>query len=203
MNTTIINDKFESIKTQAINIAPTLLTSIIIFILFYVVAEYVKNYFMTIKTYTTSSEQISIPKIQASNSKTFTELNRNLVFNQLGKMLYYGIIITGAIFSFVNLGFNVGTILTLLGTVGLAIGLALQDTLKNIISGIYIAISSTFKLGDIISLKPLGSINPTIGEVIDFNLYYTTLIDPKTNQITIIPNSSLQNNLITNLSKTL
>ena len=203
MNTTIINDKFESIKTQAINIAPTLLTSIIIFILFYVVAEYVKNYFMTIKTYTTSSEQISIPKIQPSNSKTFTELNRNLVFNQLGKMLYYGIIITGAIFAFVNLGFNVGTVLTLLGTVGLAIGLALQDTLKNIISGIYIAISSTFKLGDIISLKPLGSINPTIGEVIDFNLYYTTLIDPKTNQITIIPNSSLQNNLITNLSKTL
>jgi small-conductance mechanosensitive channel len=204
MDTTNYNDKLQSIKTKAINFAPTLLTSIIIFILFYVVAEYVKNY---IKSHEGSNlispEQIILDKSIQSKSKMLTELNKNLIFYQLGKILYYGIIITGIIFALVNLGFNVGTILTLLGTVGLAVGLALQDTLKNIISGIYIAVSSTFQLGDIISLRPLGNTNSTVGQVIDFNLYFTSLIDVKTNEKTIIPNSMLQNNLITNLSKTI
>ena len=126
-------------------------------------------------------------------------LNNNLIYYQMNWIVYYTIIVFGFIVSLVNLGFNVATILTLLGSIGLALGLAFQETLKNIISGVYIALAKLFKIGDLITLKPLGNLNVTSGRVIDFNLYYTTLINQH-KQISVIPNSIIQNNILTNLS---
>jgi small conductance mechanosensitive channel len=196
MNSTYFEEKFESIKKQTIDIAPTIIISIIIFIVFYVMASYIKNVITTNKKNQTGINQ-------ESEKTILNELNTNLVFYQLGWILYYSVIIIGIIFALVNLGFNVGTILTILGTLGLALGLALQETLKNIISGIYLAVINPYGLSDLVSIKPLGNTNPIIGRVYDFNLYYTSLLDTSTNQITIIPNSTIQNNLVTNLSKTI
>ena len=112
----------------------------------------------------------------------------------------YTIICFGIIFALVNLGFNVTTLITILGTLGLAFGLACQDTLKNIIAGIYLSINNIFNIGDVISLKLYKDLI-SLGTIIDFNLYYTTIIEKETNFITIIPNTLLQNHMLTIISK--
>ena len=191
MDTNYFSEKYESIKKQAINIGPSLIVSIIIFIIFYVIANYYKNIMIANKN--TNNQESEM--IQNYNT------HKNLIYYQFVWIIYYSILFSGIMFSLINLGFNIATILTILATLGLAIGLALQDFLKNIISGIYLSFTNMFGLGDLISVRSLGSTNPTFGKILDFNLFYTTIIEDKTNQITMIPNSTIQNNILTNLSK--
>lgn len=191
MDTNYFSNKYESIKKQAVDIIPSLIISIIIFIIFYVIANYYKNTMIVNKNINNQESEM----IQDYNT------HKNLIYYQFVWIIYYSILFSGIMFALINLGFNVATILTILATFGLAIGLALQDFLKNIISGIYLSFTNMFGLGDFISLRSLGSTNPTFGKILDFNLFYTTIIENKTNQITMIPNSTIQNNILTNLSK--
>ena len=143
MDLTYIKNKLENIKNDMINFIPNLLVSILIFILFYVIANCVKNLMSN------DSKQNNIYKLGAeieaeveidfeseqTSSQILTQMNKNLIFYQLSIIVYYGIITMGVIFALVHLGFNIGTVLAVLGSLGLALGLALQETLKNIISG--------------------------------------------------------------------
>jgi len=183
------HNKFELIKKQAIDFAPTIVISIFIFIIFYVIAEYYKS--MILKK---SYSQVDIGNEQET-------INQNIIYYQLSLIIYYVIFCLGIIFALVNLGFNVATVITLLGTVGLALGLAFQETFKNIISGIYISLTDIYDIGDQINLKMLGSINSISGTIVNFNLYYTTILETKTNLLTTIPNALIQNNMITNISR--
>ena len=187
MNNTYWYDKFESLKNKSIDFAPIFIISIFIFVIFYVIAEYYKSVMLQKSKRDIYNEQESI--------------TQNIIYFELSSIVYYAIFCLGILFALVNLGFNVAAIITILGAVGLALGLAFQETFKNIISGIYISINNIFRIGDIISLKMLGNINSISGKIIDFNLYYTTILEPTTNLITIIPNTLIQNNILTNISR--
>jgi small-conductance mechanosensitive channel len=189
-----INEKFNLFLNNFVDILPSLFISIIIFIIFCTIAEYYRTSIIGNKKKT--SRDVLEQEILSDGDN----LNKNLIYYQLGWIVYYSIIVFGLIVSLVNLGFNVATIIALLGSVGLALGLALQETLKNMISGIYIGINKLFIIGDIISLKPLmGNTSITWGRITDFNLYYTTIVDTN-NQITMIPNTMIQNNILTNIT---
>lgn len=191
MDTNYIFEKLNLFLDNFINNIPLILISIIIFIIFYSIAEYYKSLIIHPKTELTKSELELKQEISISGS--------DLIYNQLSWLVYYSILIFGILVSLVNLGFNVITIITLLSSIGLALALALQDTIKNIISGIYIGINKLFNIGDIISLKLLGNTNSTYGKIIDFNLYYTTILDSN-NIISIIPNSIIESNILTNIT---
>ena len=120
---------------------------------------------------------------------------------QISEIFYYLIICVGIIFTCSNLGFNVAAMVTILGTLGLAIGFALQSSLQNIISGIFISIFKLFNIGDVIKLFILGNNNPIIGRIVDFDVGYTTIIDLTTKIKTTIPNTIVYSNLITNYGK--
>jgi len=189
-----VNEKINLFLNYFVDILPSLLISIIIFIIFYTIAEHYRTSIIRNKKNTPQNVLEQEMLLDSDN------LNKNLIYYQLGWIIYYSIIVFGLIVSLVNLGFNVATIIALLGSVGLALGLALQETLKNMISGIYIGINKLFRIGDIISLKPLiGNTSITWGRITDFNLYYTTVVDTD-NQITMIPNSMIQNNILTNIT---
>lgn len=196
LDTNYISEKLNLFFNNFIDTIPSLLLSIIIFVFFYIIAEYYRTSIIRNEKKT----QKNVLELEQETLLYSNNLNKNLIYYQLSWMTYYSIIVFGLIISLVNLGFNVATIIALLGSVGLALGLALQETLKNMISGIYIGINKLFKIGDIISLKPLvGNTNLTFGKIIDFNLYYTTLIDSN-NQINMIPNSIIQSNILTNIT---
>jgi small conductance mechanosensitive channel len=184
MDTDFWYKKFDELKSHTIDFMPILLLSIFIFIIFYVIAEYFRK-FMISDLRNNNQEQKTI----------------NIIYYQLSIIIYYSIIILGLIFALVNLGFNIPTIITILGTVGLALGLAFQETFKNIIASLYISINNLYSIGDVIIISILGNLNNTMGMVVDFDLYTTKLIDSKTKLLTTIPNNTISNNIIINVSR--
>lgn len=91
-------------------------------------------------------------------------------------------------------GVNTSSILALLGAAGLAIALALKDTLGNIAAGIMLLILRPFRIGDAIQF---GS---TVGSVVDMGLFTITLETPDGLYISS-PNSSLWGGPVTNFTR--
>jgi len=79
-----------------------------------------------------------------------------------------------------------------LGIAGLAIALALQDTLSNFFAGVYIVADRPVRIGDFIELE-----NGMQGFVEDIG-WRSTRIKTLSNNIVVIPNSKLSQSIITN-----
>jgi small conductance mechanosensitive channel len=92
------------------------------------------------------------------------------------------------------LGIQIASILAILGSIGLAIGLALQGSLSNFAGGILILTFKPFKKGDFVTIKD------TDGFVTNIDLLYTTLTT-RLNRVVTIPNSSITNDVVTNHSR--
>lgn len=91
-------------------------------------------------------------------------------------------------------GVQAASIVTVLGTAGLAVGLALQGSLSNLAGGVLILFFRPFTKGDFISAGGAE------GVVERIQILYTTLVTPD-NRVIIIPNSQLANGTITNVTK--
>lgn len=93
-----------------------------------------------------------------------------------------------------HLGISVTPILTALGVGGLAVALALQDTLSNLFGGFYITIAGQVRLGDYIKLNTNEE-----GYVTDISWRSTTL-RMRSNNFIIVPNSKLAQAIVTNFN---
>jgi small conductance mechanosensitive channel len=91
------------------------------------------------------------------------------------------------------LGIETTSFVAIIGSVGLAVGLALQGSLANFAGSVLILVFKPFKVGDIIQAQ--GQIG-TVKEIQTFN---TTLLSPD-NKLIILPNGSLAGGSIVNLS---
>lgn len=81
----------------------------------------------------------------------------------------------------------------ILGSVGLAIGLALQGSLGNFAGGLMLLLFKPFRVGDYISTDSCA------GSVVGMNIMYTQL-DTFDKKRVVVPNSSLSNAVLTNFS---
>lgn len=102
--------------------------------------------------------------------------------------------VIGALVLLGFLGINIGPMLTALGVGGLAVGLALRDTLANFFSGLIIIASRRLRVGDFIRLE-----NGREGFVSDIT-WLQTVIRDDTNALIIVPNERLATGTYTNLS---
>lgn len=91
-----------------------------------------------------------------------------------------------------TLGVSITPVLTALGVGGLAVGLALQDTLANFFAGIHILTSGQVRTGDFVRLE-----SGEEGYVVDITWRYTT-IRQLANNLTIVPNAKLASAITTN-----
>jgi small-conductance mechanosensitive channel len=91
-----------------------------------------------------------------------------------------------------SLGVSITPILTALGVGGLAVALALQDTLSNLFAGFYVSIAGQVRPGDYIQLDTGQE-----GYVTDITWRSTTLRGI-TNNIVVVPNSKLGQAIVTN-----
>lgn len=91
-----------------------------------------------------------------------------------------------------GLGVSITPILTALGVGGLAVALALQDTLSNLFAGVHILVENTVRVGDYIKLS-----SGEEGYVTDIG-WRTTRIRHLANNIIIIPNNKLLQSNVTN-----
>ena len=92
-----------------------------------------------------------------------------------------------------QLGFDSASIVAILGSVGLALGLALQGSLANFAGSILILVMKPFKVGDYI-ISPQGE-----GTVSIIGLVYTTLMTMDNKSVTV-PNGILSNSTVTNVT---
>ncbi|HLK49157.1 MAG TPA: mechanosensitive ion channel family protein [Bryobacteraceae bacterium] len=104
------------------------------------------------------------------------------------------VIILGVLIILNQLGFSITPILTALGVGGLAVALALQDTLANLFAGFYITVARQVRLSDYIKLD-----GGQEGYVIDIS-WRSTSIRSLANNLIVVPNSKLGQAIVTNYS---
>ena len=92
-----------------------------------------------------------------------------------------------------QLGVDTTALIALLGAAGLAVGLALQDSMKNFASGVLLIIFRPFSIGHFIEAAG------TSGIVESITLFTSTLCTPD-NRAVIVPNGAIYSNTIINYS---
>ncbi len=92
-------------------------------------------------------------------------------------------------------GLDAASILALLGSAGVAIGLAIQGSLSNFVGGVLILLLKPFKVGDYIK----EDTNNNEGTVSSIELFYTKLTTPD-NRVIVLPNGTLANSSLTNVT---
>ncbi|MBI1910434.1 MAG: mechanosensitive ion channel family protein [Deltaproteobacteria bacterium] len=124
--------------------------------------------------------------IEKSGKTSVTGLSRTVI-----KAFIFAI---GILIILNSLGISITPILTALGVGGLAVALALQDTLSNLFSGVHILVERPVNVGDYIKLN-----SGEEGFIVDIG-WRTTRIRELANNIIIIPNNKLAQSIITNYS---
>lgn len=129
--------------------------------------------------------------------KLNTDNDRNLsgslfpLLNKVTRFVFAAICIVIILSKF---NVDISGLLVSLGVGSLAIALAAQDTLSNMISGFIIMLDRPFRIGDRIRIKE----NKT-GDVIEIGLRSTKILDFD-NNILIIPNNDIANSEIVNIT---
>ncbi len=129
---------------------------------------------------------------KAAASKAFAKIEvstRGIIINILSILIKVVIGIT----ALAIIGVPMTSMIAVIGSCGLAVGLALQGSLSNIAGGFIILVLKPFKVGDFITS---GDIAGTVEEISIFHTKVLTL----DNRRIIVPNSSISNSTITNVS---
>ena len=171
-----MNDKLGT-ENKLVDFAKNLGIAIGVFITFYVIALLMNKLFDNY--------------IEKNNK--LTKVSRSLFYNIVKKMSYFVIISTGLLIASIQLGFNIGTLMVIIGSVGLAFALSLQDFLSQFISGLFMSFFQYFKINDMIN------IGDDTGIVTNFNLLNTMITTPQNIAVTI-PNSYFMSKPFVNYS---
>ncbi len=164
--TTLFN--LGQLNKTAFLLGERILTALIIFIAFWLVAMLVKRLIIKIPNQHPQKKQVF--KLLASISKIT-------------------IVVIGLITALGSVGLNVSAIVASLGLTGFALGFALKDFLSNILAGIMILLYQPYRIGNTIT------VTSSTGVVIEINLRYTVLEDG--NSRILIPNSTMLNSIAT------
>ena len=135
-----------------------------------------------------------ITKMRYMSYKNEKEVKNNIFYEFMGNMLYIIIIVIGIIISFIYVGFNLSTILICLSSVGIALALAVQSTIAQMVSGLFILIFDLYNVNDIVE------INGIKGYVKNFSIAKTTIADLSEVDV-LIPNSNFLKDTFINYTK--
>ena len=114
--------------------------------------------------------------------------------NFISKLFKILIIALAVMMVISELGYNINGLITGLGVGGLAISLAAQDAVSNLISGFIIVFDKPFKVGDFVQTKEI------MGTVTEVSMR-TTKIRTLDDSLVTVPNSKLTQDAIVNISK--
>jgi small conductance mechanosensitive channel len=108
-------------------------------------------------------------------------------------LIYYALIVVVLIAAVGQLGINTTSFLTIVGAAGLAIGLALKDSLSNFAAGVMLTLFRPFRVGDFVEA---GGVTGTVQGITIFN----TILNTPDNKRVIVPNGIVTSNVITNVT---
>ncbi|WP_067457516.1 mechanosensitive ion channel family protein [Actinomadura macra] len=114
------------------------------------------------------------------------------IFANITRVVVIGI---GLLVMLQSLGVSITPLLGALGVGGLAVALALQDTLANLFAGVHVLASKTIEPGDYIKLS-----SGQEGYVVDIN-WRNTSIRTLSDNIEVIPNARFSDTILTNFHR--
>ena len=154
------------------NLIPNLIISIIILIVGRWLARFLTKAFQ---------KALQRAKVDETLQKFFSQL------------VYYALLAVVIIMALTNLGIPTASLIAILGALALAIGLALQDTLSNLASGVLIIMLRPYEVNDLVEI---GGERGTVTTVAFFHTHLRTL----DNKVLLIPNSDVMDGNIINYS---
>lgn len=128
--------------------------------------------------------------LDRSMEKAGVETTLRRFVNALANVLMMGLLIFIAA---EELGISVTSLVAVVGSVGLALSLAMEKSLANFAGGVMVLLLKPFKAGDFISTPDGDGVVDSIG------LVYTTLVTADNQRINI-PNSNMTSNVVTNVT---
>ncbi|MCM1164556.1 MAG: mechanosensitive ion channel [Lachnospiraceae bacterium] len=165
-----IGNFFQGLGNALLSVIPTILFAVAVLILGLILSKLV------------------LALLSKGLSKTKLELTVTKFTSQMAKIVLYTLLITIVLNI---LGIPATSIVTVIGTAGVAIGLALQNSLSNVAGGFLLMITKPFKIGDYIIT------NGVEGTVSQISILHTRL-DSATNQAVFVPNGLAINATIIN-----
>jgi small-conductance mechanosensitive channel len=136
--------------------------------------------------------RISTRAIRSYQETQEGKVQSTSIFSIVVKTIVY---VLGGLIVLQAMGISITPLLTALGVGGLAVALALQDTLSNLFAGLQILAAKNIQVGNYIQLESLDE-----GYVEDIN-WRSTTIRALPNRLIIIPNSKLAASTVKNFSK--
>ncbi|MBQ9501644.1 MAG: mechanosensitive ion channel family protein [Lentisphaeria bacterium] len=165
---------WEQYQDEIINLGRCLLLTILVILLAWLVAKITRRMLIKAMGKIPGLDE-SVGKILAGIAKTVTWLFAALIILDL-------------------FGINTASILTVLGAAGLAVGLAMKDSLSNIASGLMLLFLRPYKSGDYVDC---GSVSGTIKEI----GLFTTILMTVDGVYISAPNSAIFGHPIKNFSR--
>ena len=135
-----------------------------------------------------------IKRIRKIFDRTMEKAGVETTLRRFLNALAYAVMIGVLVFVVAGeIGIEVTSLVALVGSVGLALSLAMEKSLANFAGGVMVMLLKPFKAGDYIT-TPDGS-----GVVESIGLVYTTLVTGDNQRISI-PNSNMTTNVVTNVT---
>ncbi len=133
--------------------------------------------------------RLSIALIKMPSGRLRQYLPESTLTETIARIFIY---VFGILIILNTLGISITPLLTAFGIGGLAVALALQDTLSNFFSGFYITLSKQVRVGDFVKLE-----SGEEGYVVDIG-WRTTRVRMLPNNVVVIPNAKFASSIITN-----
>jgi small conductance mechanosensitive channel len=133
-----------------------------------------------------------ITNIVVSLLKKINGIDETLV-KFLENIIYYILMMVVILTTLSKLGVETTSFFAILGAAGLAIGLALKDSLGNFASGVMLILFKPFKLGDFVTV---AGVSGTVKEISIFS----TIVITGDNQKLIVPNGAITSDTIVNVN---
>jgi small-conductance mechanosensitive channel len=144
---------------------------------------------LVILSATVIGARVTADAIKLYALRTGGVMQASSIFITIGRLLIY---IVGFLILLQTLGVSIAPILTALGVGGLAVALALQDTLANLFAGVHLLASKKIRIGDYVKLDTGED-----GYVADIN-WRNTSIRQLPNNMIIVPNAKMASAIVTN-----
>jgi len=109
----------------------------------------------------------------------------------LSNIVYSVLLVAVVLAALDQLGFPITSLLAIVGAAGLAVGLALKDSLGNFAAGVMLVMFRPFSKGDVVEVAGV------VGKVDEVRIFSTFLTTPDNKQV-IIPNGQISSDTITN-----
>jgi len=111
----------------------------------------------------------------------------------VAKLVFYGVMVGAGLGILQFFGIGVASFAAVIAAAGFAIGLAFQGTLSNFAAGVMLLVFRPFKVGDVVNAAGITA------KIYEIDLFHT-MFDTFDNRRIIVPNSSILDDTIENIS---